>query len=313
MKKESHRERIIARPLSGDEDYWGVRDLLIKTYPITQPGFNWEVRRWDGWRFYKKDPAFDPHWEKVVCLWEKEGGELVAAIHPEGTGDAHLQVHPDYRYLEKEMIRWAEKHLAAPTEDGRSRQLHILAYEYDSRRRRLLKRMDYKRLERGEVFRRMPLENRPLPGPATVADYTIRTTRPGDNDDCRRIADILNAAFNRDFHTADEHRVFAAHAPCFRHDLDLVAVAPDGSFAAYVGVPYNESNRYGVFEPVCTHPDHRGRGLARMLMIEGLKRLKALGAREVYVGTGIHMTANRLYEAIGLTEASRAYQWRKIF
>ena len=46
-----------------------------------------------------------------------------------------------------------------------------------------------------------------------------------------------------------------------------------------------------------------------MLMLEGLKRLKALGARNVYVGTGIYMAANRLYESIGMTEEYRPYQW----
>ena len=42
-------------------------------------------------------------------------------------------------------------------------------------------------------------------------------------------------------------------------------VAPDGSFAAYVGIPYDEANRRGIYEPVCTHPDHQRQGLARRI------------------------------------------------
>ena len=93
----------------------------------------------------------------------------------------------------------------------------------------------------------------------------MRATRPEELADCQQIADLLNAAFNRTFHNPWEYQNFARRAPSFRNELDLVAVAPDGTFAAYVGIPYDEANRLGIFEPVCTHPDHLRRGLARAL------------------------------------------------
>jgi N-acetylglutamate synthase-like GNAT family acetyltransferase len=80
-------------------------------------------------------------------------------------------------------------------------------------------------------------------------------------------------------------------------------VAPDGGFAAYIGIPYDEPNRYGIFEPVCTHPDHQRKGLARALMAEGLLRLRALGAVDVTVDTGDMAAANAFYTAMGFTEA----------
>jgi GNAT superfamily N-acetyltransferase len=143
--------------------------------------------------------------------------------------------------------------------------------------------------------------------------YTLRSTRPNDEDDCQRVADLLNAAFNRTFHTAKEFCMFATHSPSFRHDLNLVAEAPIGSFAALVGVTYDEANCRGIFEPVCTHPDHRRKGLARALMVEGLHRLKALGATDVYVETGDAVPANELYDAVGFAEAYRGHVWRKMF
>jgi ribosomal protein S18 acetylase RimI-like enzyme len=131
--------------------------------------------------------------------------------------------------------------------------------------------------------------------------------------DCQRIADVLNAAFNRTFHTAEEFYAFASRAPSFRYDLHLVAEAPDGSFAAHVGVTYDEVNRRGIYEPVCTHPDHRRHGLARTLMFEGWHRLKRLGASDVYVATGDDLAANELYESVGFTEAYKGCIWRKVF
>jgi len=66
-------------------------------------------------------------------------------------------------------------------------------------------------------------------------------------------------------------------------------------------------------EPVCTHPDHRRKGLAQALMQEGLLRLRDLGALEASVDTGNMLPANRFYDSIGFTEAYRGYAWRKVW
>ena len=297
MMADSTAQAIISRPFGSDDDFRRVRNLLIETCPITPTGFNWEVRRWDGWRFYNADPGWNPRWEKTVRLWETDGGRLVGAVHPEGTGDAHL---------EEQMIAWAEDHLAKPIDDGQQRQLRIFAFEYDSPRRGLLERRGYEKSSSGGVTRRLRFGSRPPAKPAMAEGYTLRTTRPDDDVDCQRIADLLNAAFKRTFHNAGEFRTFTMHAACFRAALDLVAVAPDGSFAAYVGVPYDEANRCGIFEPVCTHPDYRRRGLGREVVYEAIRRMAALGARSVWVGTD-----QAFYLAIGFRVRHTAHYWHR--
>jgi hypothetical protein len=47
-------------------------------------------------------------------------------------------------------------------------------------------------------------------------------------------------------------------------------------------------------------------------MFEGLHRLKAPGASDVFVGTGDMIPANALYEAAGFTEACTGYNWVKV-
>lgn len=301
------------RALRDESDVRRIRDLLLETHSITPVDWNWEVRRWDGWRYHRSDLAWDPLWEKTVRLWATANGRLVAAVHPEGSGNAHLQLHPDYRaVVEEEMVAWAETHLAL-AQPGGTRKLELFVFDYDSPRQRLLAERGYERLAGGGVTRRLRLGERPLPTPDIASGYHIRTTRPGAQEDYQGVAAILNAAFQRNIHTAVELRNFMTHSPSFRHDLDLLAAAPDGSFAAYVGVTYDGRNRLGIFEPVCTHPDHRRRGLARALMVEGLWRLRDLGASEVTVGTGDDVAANRLYEAVGFTEAYRGRVWEKRF
>lgn len=307
-----HFSNPSARPYQKEADFYKVRNLLIETYPITPLDFNWEVRRWDGWDTAHFDSNLEPGWENSLRLWETQRGHLIGVVHLDGPGYAFLQMHPDFRDLEEEMLIWAEDHLAAPQADGR-RQLEVYAYDYDTPRRRLLQKCGYEKTPSIGVIRRMRLGNQPLPAPQIAEGYRLRTTRPHDSGDCQRIADVLNAGFNRTFHTGIEVHNLMTYSPSFRHDLNLVAEAPDGSFAAHVGVTYEPVNGYGIFEPVCTAPAHRRKGLARSLMFEGLQRLKALGAREVEVGTGSAVPANELYDSVGFSEAYTGCTWRKTF
>lgn len=305
--------RIVTHLMHHDDDYARMRQLLLDTVPITPIGFNWDMRRLDGKRFYNADLAANRLLQRPVQLWETEAGRLVGYIVSESPGDAHLQVHPDFRYLEAEMVAWAEANLAVVAPDRSQRELEIYVYEYDVLRQQILTSRGYEKMSYGGMCRHMRLGAQPLPAPEVAAGYTLRTTDPTDLSDCQRIADLLNAAFGRDFHNAQEYQHFAQYAPCFHRELDLVMVAPDGSFAAYVGVPYDDANRRGIFEPVCTHPAHQRKGLARALMLEGLHRLRALGAFDVTVDTGDAVAANAFYTAMGFTEAYKGCGWRKVW
>lgn len=304
-------ERIVTRPLRDDQDFWRLRDLLVRTVPVTPIGFNWDMRRLDGKRFYNADLAANRVQVRPVQLWETGSDELVGCVLSESAGDAHLQVHPDYRHLEGDMIDWAVANLSTPQPDGGGMRLEIYTMEYDALRQRLLAARGFVKTENWGMVRHLRLGQQPLAQPQVYAGYTMRTTNPDDLADCQRIADLLNAAFRRTFHNALEYQNFCRLAPCFTPELDLVAVAPDDTFAAYAGIPYDDVNRRGIFEPVCTHPDHQRKGLAQALMQEGLLRLRARGAVDVTVDTGDMTPANRLYDSLGFTEAYRGYAWEK--
>jgi GNAT superfamily N-acetyltransferase len=206
------------------------------------------------------------------------------------------------------MLDWAEANLAAALDGTRS--LDSVTWDYDHPRRQLLAERGYRMLESGIWLRRLRLGSWALPEAQMAAGYRLRTT-VSTPEDASRMADLLNAAFNRTIHTAAEYATFMADSPSFRHDLNLVAEAPDGSFAAHVGVTLDEVIRHAVFEPVCTHPAHVRRGLARSLLFEGLRRLRALDALTVDVETGDAEAANAFYASCGFTEEYRAHTWRR--
>lgn len=121
--------------------------------------------------------------------------------------------------------------------------------------------------------------------------------------------EIFGRAFN---HTdpAEWPSAFAyqelQRAPDYRRDLDLSVVSPDGMYVACCVVWLDARNRMAVLEPVGTHPDFRGRGLGREVVLEGIRRAAALGAERVWVGSG-----QPFYQAIGFRKALTAYRWTK--
>lgn len=299
---------VTSRPVRRD-DYESIVRLLQETVAVAPPGHNWDIRRWEGTCWYHPDEGGNPHWPEHSRIWLTAPGRAVGLVHPDGKGFPYLEIDPGHRHLESEMISWAEEHLAGSREGG-GRQVHVLVFDYDIDRQRLLDERGYERMAWGIVHRQLLLDRVAPREPSSTEGYTVRETIPG-GEDAGQIAQLLNAAFGRTSHTALEYERFTQRAASFRRELDLVAVAPDGRLVAYAGIPYDEQNRRGIFEPVCTHPQHRRRGLAEALMREGLLRLQALGALSAIVETGSANPANRLYESVGFTEAHAAWFWRR--
>jgi ribosomal protein S18 acetylase RimI-like enzyme len=99
----------------------------------------------------------------------------------------------------------------------------------------------------------------------------------------------------------------------YRSDLDIVAAAPDGVFASYCICWFDPESRTGQYEPVGTRPAFRGQGIGRAVVIEGLRRLRELGAHLAIVHTNdTNIAAIRLYESAGFRIVSRDYPYRKI-
>ncbi|VVJ18104.1 Acetyltransferase [Amycolatopsis camponoti] len=96
--------------------------------------------------------------------------------------------------------------------------------------------------------------------------------------------------------------------PAYRGDLHILVEAPDGTMAASAILWLDEVNETVEFEPVGTHPGYRRLGLGRAMMLHGLHRARAAGARHATVaclGAPGHPRARGLYYGVGFREISR--------
>ena len=81
------------------------------------------------------------------------------------------------RFLENDLVAWAEEHLGTQDEDG-GRLLQIYTYEYDVLRQQTLAARSYEKMSYGGMIRHLRLGCQPRPVVELADGYTLRTTRP---------------------------------------------------------------------------------------------------------------------------------------
>ena len=279
---------ITSRPYRDDHDYALMSQLVREIYRIHGPPVYCTAGDLDWWR--SDEPAPDM---LAAQLWFDEQ-QLVGFAWPLDE-QIDLISHPAAAHLEAEMLDWAEegRRVALGTQKGTARAWAFLS---DVARSQLL-------LSRGYIPQMTALQllTRPLieaPAMPTIAPgYCIRAVRLPEELLAR--AELHQNAFAPSRMTTRRYEV-VMRMPTYDMSLDIVAEAPDGSLAAFCTVWWDAENRMGVFEPVGCHSEHRRRGLAAAVMIEGIRRLVALGATVAHVTTGRgNNAAQALYASLG--------------
>ena len=305
--------KLSMRKYQQDDDHWKIRQFLREVFLLNnRHEFSWPLYRWDYWRWHVNENIFQFNLEAAIFLWETADGKLVAALHPDGPGESFLQVHPDFRSPELEvgMMSVAETQFATTQAEGRQR-LVLWAQASDPLRQDLLTRRGYTKDKYPEYQRRRDM-SAPIPNVETPAGYSIRAL--GDESEHPARSWVSWKAFHPD-EPDDKYRGWTWYrnvqrAPLYRRDLDLVAVAPNGEFAAFCTLWFDDVTRTAAFEPVGTHPDHQRKGLGKALMAEGLRRVRDLGATLCTVGS-YSEGAGALYASLGFTEYDLSEPWVK--
>jgi ribosomal protein S18 acetylase RimI-like enzyme len=247
-----------------------------------------------------------------VRLWFDDAGGHVAFVWTRND-QIEVMIRVDHRELEQQVLRLAEagfvQSLGANEAGSDERSLHCWSYEQDHVRNAMLQAFGYQRVEDEFLAcHRLAVTDAPSPRPLPPG-YTVRGFA-GESEIQSRV-DAHRSAFHPSKMTVDKHRKVMA-SPTYRQALDLVCAAPDGAIAACSIVWFDEVNRVGIFEPVGCHADHQRKGLASAVMIEGLRRIHALGGTVAHVMSHGEDSAGALtYRSLGFEVIGRLYQWRK--
>jgi len=150
----------------------------------------------------------------------------------------------------------------------------------------------------------------PIPAPQLPPGFSLRHV--AGEQEVEALVALHRAAFGTENMTVEE-RLAIMRGPDYEAELDLLAIAPDGRFAANCMVAiYREENAItgkneGYTDPVATHPDFRRRGLAKALLLAGLRLLRERGADTAVLGTGSdNLAMQRAAASVGFQIASVA-------
>jgi predicted N-acetyltransferase YhbS len=296
---------IAARDYQGEEDYTRIRELLVQIYAIGGAPVYGTIGDLDWWRFTNADANAIA----TSRIWLDERGSAVGFSWLSG-GQVDAMVHPHHPEIEEALFVWAEEQRAiSGSDENEPLTMSTGVDETDEGRKAILSRRGYEKQDSFLNFRNRSLTG-VLPTRPLAEGYTVRDMR--SDPDIEQRVEAHRSAFAPSKMTVEKHRA-VMQSPTYRPDLDLVAVAPDGTYAAFCIVWLDEANRLGLFEPVGCHVDHQRRGLAAAVMSEGMRRARDLGAETVCVlSGGDEVGPNTLYESLGFQFVDRNYEWKKL-
>lgn len=279
------------------DDCWGASDDDL-----------WDMHPGDLiWqRFMHEDQI--GRWPERVRLWERADGtligfttyyerarELVICLHPAVSANATLVAR---------MIEQAESDLAA---QEFSCDLRVSAFA-NSPLAEVLSGLGYSMTDDSPMLlNRRSLDT--IPGAPLPEGFQVRALA-GEQEYEERVS-VHREAFHPSRVTVDAYRRLR-QAPGYDAGLDLVCVAPNGTFASYCIAWYDPSTRIGEFEPVGARAAYRRMGLTRAVMSEGMRRLQERGATIALVSCiGSNEASCGLYRSLGFREARRWVYYRR--
>ena len=302
---------LTMRPYAGDADLEAIANLINTCEAVDQLD--------EGTSVSELQQQFDePSLDKArdIRLWENADGQLAGMgrlwIPPVGKiidGFLWFRVLPTARGgdLERQIVAWAEGRMRE-VERERSVQVKLRSgtRANQSERIALLERCGFK-VDRYFFTMERSL-SLPIPESQLPATFTMRQVR--GNEDSEAWVELFNQSFidhwNHHELTVESYKHWLTE-PDYKPELDLVAVAADGTFAAFCHCHISpEDNKRsgrneGWISTLGTRRGFRRMGLGRAMLLAGMQQLKAGGVDTVRLGVDSENPsgAGRLYESVG--------------
>jgi ribosomal protein S18 acetylase RimI-like enzyme len=244
--------------------------------------------------------------DEYLKIWEIDEQVIALSIN-KPSGECNLLIHPEYTAHSKEIILWMQsrvKQLATSDEV----KMSITADDADEKLVSTLVSLGFKKDESDGDNQVRPLDA-PIPDYSLPEGYTVRHAV---DDDYEKYLEIQSSVFSHMRHMTRKRYDHYRRATFYNEELDIVAVAPNGEFAAFCTGRIDPVSKIAELEPVGTHPDHRQKGLARAVILECLKRLEKYRPTAVVIlGAAPSEAARKLYESVGFINKGERHYWAK--
>jgi N-acetylglutamate synthase-like GNAT family acetyltransferase len=237
-----------------------------------------------AWECFSKHPCFPDFRPEEFGIWE-ENGKIVGVVNLESpwNGTVLIDLDPFYWEIYGDMIDYAEKHFAGIDEMGK-KYLNIITLKTSKLLHEALRSKKYIESPNDGVIAYSLCDSSILPQ-IMPKGFQIKSLDEVYNFD--KLNTLLWKAFNYEGEPPayyDNVNPLIKHAWLeYQRDICTVILAPDGSYAAFCGMWFDEDSFEVFLEPLATNEKYRNLGLGKACVYSSLKKCKEMGAKYVYV------------------------------
>jgi mycothiol synthase len=216
--------------------------------------------------------------EQYFYIYEVDRQVLgLVMLYPAHHSGYSVLVHPRYRGqgLESSLVTWAEQQTQKILQVAGS-DISWISSEVmncDTIRRDILQVQGYVASNEPAFYYTMRSLQIPIPRSNLPIGFTMRSV--AGEEEAEVVQAVHASAFGSIWQPGEYRNVM--RTPGFHVDRELVVVAPDGRFAAFLSYWIDPISKSGLFEPVGCHKDFQRLGLTRALMYEGMRRMISHG------------------------------------
>lgn len=246
---------------------------------------------------------------------EDDQSEIIGVVlfYPSKYQSFCVMVHPQWRgAFEDWLIDWAEVQLLAEQQKRGIKADELLSdmVDCDLQRKALLTARGYVKSDPWMLCTTRTLFD-PIPPSILPKGFTIRSA--AGVHEAEALSEVHSSAFNSEWRSGEYLQVM--QSPGFDVERELVVVAPDGRFAAFLIYWLDPVTMCGLFEPVGCHADFRRKGFTTALMYEGMRRMVEQGMTMAMVCHQVAETnpaSAGLYASLGFRPICSVSDGRKL-
>ncbi|MFF2808702.1 GNAT family N-acetyltransferase [Streptomyces sp. NPDC058000] len=247
-------------------------------------------------------PGLDP--ERDTLLVHDPAGQLAARAWVNRRSE--VDVHPAHRGrgLGTALLDWVEARARQAGSEG----IVQTVPDDDTHAVALVRSRGYQPLVTAWQLE-FPLTDEPAV-PAPPAGLTVRPFRSGDAPAAHH---LIEDAFDEWQPRRKSYEEWARHTvdrPAFAPALSALAYSGDQLIGAVMSLDLPEAGE-GYIEQVAVHPDHRNRGIARLLLRHAFRAFHRQGRRACTLWTHSDTGALALYLRVGMTVRRSSTVYRK--
>lgn len=314
---------VTSRPYAGKSDLEAIAHLLNICQAIDPPE-EWPSLSEVRMQFESPPKSVDR--DRDLRLWEDPAtgqlsacaGLMIPELGEELGTFLWFRIHPEYRYgiLESEIFPWAEARMRQVAEERNVAVKLISGARNDQSDRIVAIENNGGKVDCYFItMSRSLLE--PLPNPQFPPGFTLsQGAQQNAPDWVEMFNQTLMDHWNHHDITVEQvqHEITQGY---YKPELDLVAIAPDGTLAAFcycqIQPNSDEPTTVGLISMLGVRPVFRSIGLGKAILIAGMHQLKAKGMQQamLYVDADNIYSALRLYRAVGFQSVSTLIAYSK--